>query len=292
MSIVIEASGISRGFNRTRLEHYGDGLRHVMDRFLRSPWQFLRRPEHEEAFWALKDVSFEVQQGEVLVILGRSGSGKSTLLKHIIGLYRPLEGEVWIGDKNLVTATGKERHQLLRSFGVLYQGGALFGSMTVLENVRLPLDEFTDLPETARNLVAHSRLKIVGLAGTADTMPAELSGGMQKRAALARAMALDPRLLFLDEPSVGLDPVTSAGIDDLILQLSRSFGITFVIVTHEIASIFAIASRAVMLDDRSKTIIAQGTPAELRDRGDDPRVRSFFHREAERNENEKQVQPA
>ena len=232
----------------------------------------------------LENINFEVRAGEVFVILGRSGSGKSTLLKHIIGLYRPREGEVWIEGKNLVTAVGKERRQLLRTFGVLYQSGALFGSMTVLENVRLPLDEFTDLPEMARNLVAHSRLKLVGLTGAANVMPAELSGGMQKRAALARAMALDPRLLFLDEPSVGLDPIMSAGLDDLILQLSRSFGITFVIITHEIPSIFSIASRAIMVDDRAKTIIAEGTPPDLRDRADDPRVRRFFHREPEHDE--------
>lgn len=240
----------------------------------------------------LENINFEVRRGEILVILGRSGSGKSTLLKHLIGLYPPLSGEVWVEGKNLVTTAGEERRHLLRSFGVLYQSGALFGSMTVLENVRLPLEQFTDLPETARNMVAYSRLKIVGLAGTEDALPSELSGGMQKRAAIARAMALDPPLLFLDEPSVGLDPVTSAGLDALILQLSRSFGITFVIVTHEIESIFTIATRAIMLDDRARTIIAEGTPIELRDHSEDPRVRRFFHREAERDEDEKQVQAA
>lgn len=240
----------------------------------------------------LENINFEVRRGEILVILGRSGSGKSTLLKHLIGLYQPQSGEVWIQGKNLVTTTGEERRHLLRSFGVLYQSGALFGSMTVLENVRLPLDQFTDLPKTAQNMVAYSRLKLVGLAGTADSLPAELSGGMQKRAALARAMALDPPLLFLDEPSVGLDPVTSAGLDELILQLSHSFGITFVIVTHEMESIFAVATRAIMLDDRSRTIIAEGTPRDLRDHSDDERVRRFFHREVERDEEEKQVQAA
>lgn len=236
----------------------------------------------------LENINFEVRRGEVLVILGRSGSGKSTLLKHIIGLRPPLEGEIWIDGKNIVTTTGEERRQLLRSFGVLYQSGALFGSMTVLENIRLPLDQFTDLPEVARNLIAYSHLKLVGLAGTADDNPAELSGGMQKRAAFARAIALDPRLLFLDEPTVGLDPVTSANLDDLILHLSRSFGVTFIIITHEIESIFAIASRAIMLGDRERTIIAEGTPAELRDLCDDPRVRRFFHREAEHDEHEKE----
>lgn len=240
----------------------------------------------------LENINFEVQRGEVLVILGRSGSGKSTLLKHLIGLYQPPEGEVWIQGQNLVAATGEERRKIFRSFGVLYQSGALFGSMTVLENVRLPLDQFTDLPEAGRNLVAHARLKLVGLAGTANSMPAELSGGMQKRAALARAMVLDPPLLFLDEPSVGLDPVTSAGLDELILRLSRSFGMTFVIVTHEMESIFTIASRAIMLDDRSRTIIAEGAPVELRDHSDDPRVRRFFHREPEHDEPGKQIQLA
>ncbi|HXT11497.1 MAG TPA: ATP-binding cassette domain-containing protein [Candidatus Angelobacter sp.] len=238
----------------------------------------------------LKNINFEVRQGEVVVLLGRSGSGKSTLLKHLIGLYQPSEGEVWIEGKNLVTAVDDERQELLRSFGVLYQSGALFGSMTVLENVRLPLDEFTDLPEAARNLVALSRLKLVGLEKVAREMPSELSGGMQKRAALARAMALDPRILFLDEPSVGLDPVTSAELDNIILQLSHSFGITFVIVTHEIPSIFAIASRAIMLDEH--TVIAEGTPADLRDHSRDPRVRRFFHREAEPDEHKKQPHPA
>lgn len=233
----------------------------------------------------LENINFEVRRGEILVVLGRSGSGKSTLLKHLIGLYPPIEGEVWIEGKNLVTVAGEERRQLLRSFGVLYQSGALFGSMTVLENIRLPLDQFTDLPEVARNLIAYSHLKLVGLAGTGEESPAELSGGMQKRAAFARAIALDPHLLFLDEPTVGLDPVTSASLDDVILQLSRSFGTTFVIITHEVESILAIGSRAIMLDDRERTIIAEGTPAELRDRCDDPRVRRFFHRESERDGN-------
>lgn len=240
----------------------------------------------------LENINFQVRRGEIFVILGRSGSGKTTLLRHLIGLYPPLEGEIWIEGKNLITVRGEERRQLLRSFGVLYQSGALFGSMTVLENVRLPLDQFTDLPKVARNLIARSHLNLVGLAGTADENPAELSGGMQKRAAFARAIALDPRLLFLDEPTVGLDPVTSAGLEELILHLSRSFGITFIIVTHDVETIFAVASRAIMLDDRSRTIIAEGAPAELRDRAEDPRVRGFFHREAERDEREKQVRSA
>ncbi len=228
----------------------------------------------------LEKVSFQVRRGEVLVIIGRSGSGKSTLLKHLIGLNPPLAGEVWLEHKNLLAATGSERQRLLRRFGVLYQSGALFGSMTVLENVRLPLDQFTDLPEIAKDLVALSKLKLVGLAAEGDSMPSQLSGGMQKRAAIARAMALDPEILFLDEPSVGLDPITAAGVDELILELSRSFGITFVVVTHELASIYAIASRVLMVDDQTKTILAEGTPYELR-HSSDSRVRAFFRREPE-----------
>jgi phospholipid/cholesterol/gamma-HCH transport system ATP-binding protein len=229
----------------------------------------------------MSGVSFEVGRGEVFVILGGSGCGKSSLLKTMIGLNRPLAGRILIEGDDLAAATGAERARIQRGFGVMYQSGALFGSLTVHENVRLPLDELTDLPDSQKDVLAHTRLKMVGLEKAGRRLPAELSGGMVKRAAIARALALDPPLVFLDEPSAGLDPVTSAGLDALILDLARNFGITFVVVTHELQSIYAIADRCVMLDASRRTLVAEGRPADLRDRSTDPVVRRFFRREAE-----------
>ena len=229
----------------------------------------------------LKDVSFEVSRGEVFVVLGGSGCGKSTLLKHLIGLYRLASGEVFIDGENLATATGADRQRILRRFGVAYQSGALFGSMTLSENVTLPIEEFTRLPLAAREVISWMKLKLVGLEGFGNHLPAEVSGGMQKRAAIARAMALDPAVLFLDEPSAGLDPVTSAELYALILELREALGMTFVIVTHELASIYAVADRVIMLDRSKKGIIAEGHPEALRDHSTDPYVRRFFRREAE-----------
>ena len=228
----------------------------------------------------IEDINFEVQAGEVLIILGGSGCGKSTLLKHMIGLLPPVSGKVFIEGNDIVSAQGQDRINILRRIGVMYQNGALFGSMNLMENICLVLEEFTDLPKDAMEFIARMRLKVVSLEGSEYKMPSELSGGMRKRAAIARAMALDPKILFLDEPSAGLDPITSSQLDDLIIELSRSLGITFIIVTHELPSIYKVADRVIMLDKITKSIVATGKPDYLRDKSDNAWVRQFFNRES------------
>ncbi len=231
-----------------------------------------------------RDVTFSVSVGEVFVILGGSGCGKSTLLNQLIGLLPPTAGTIEIlGHVTTGPDGAAGRRAMQRQVGVMFQSGALFGSMTLLENVMLPLEMFTDLPAEGREAVARVKLGLVGLGHAAALMPAEISGGMAKRAGIARAMALDPPLLFLDEPSAGLDPITSAEIDRLILNLRDDLGTTFVLVTHELASILAIADRCIMLDrnaypDAGGTI-AQGKPSVLRDETTNKTVRAFFRRE-------------
>ncbi len=225
-----------------------------------------------------RDLTFTVQTGEIFIIMGGSGCGKSTLLRHFIGLKAPARGQVLYDGASFWEATPEARQRLMRRFGVLYQSGALWSSMTLAENVALPLGEYTDLrPSQIRDIVA-LKLALVGLAGFEAYYPSEISGGMQKRAGLARAMALDPDILFFDEPSAGLDPISSRLLDDLILELKESLGTTVVIVTHELASIFAIADNAVFLDAETKTMLAVGNPKTLRDTSPHPKIRTFLTR--------------
>jgi phospholipid/cholesterol/gamma-HCH transport system ATP-binding protein len=220
-------------------------------------------------------VTFDIEPGEIFVILGGSGCGKSTLLKQMIGLLTPSEGNITVDGHSVATDIAAVR----QTIGVMFQSGALFGSMNLLDNIALPLAVFTDLPAAARVEIARIKLALVGLGDAAWLLPAEVSGGMVKRAAIARALALDPPILLLDEPSAGLDPVTSAGLDRLILDLRDRLGATFVVVTHELASIFAIADRCVMLDAQAKGIVAIGRPAKLKADSTEPAVRAFFNRE-------------
>jgi len=223
-------------------------------------------------------VSFEVYQGEIFVILGGSGCGKSTLMKHMIGLYETESGKVVIHGVDITKADERVLKKIRLDIGVAFQSGGLFGSMTLAENVALPLREYTGLSREAIDLVVKMKLGMVNLAGYENHLPGELSGGMKKRAGLARAMALDPMVLFFDEPSAGLDPITSAELDSLIKSIRAGIGTTMVIVTHELQSIFNIADRIIMLDKGAKGIIAEGDPRSLRDNSTDPRVKAFFNR--------------
>jgi len=224
------------------------------------------------------DLSFTIARGEVFVIMGGSGSGKSTLLNHMVGLLTPASGDVLYDGQSLSHAVGDERDRLRRRFGVSYQAGALLSSMTLGENVALPLQTFTELSPTEIQEIVALKLALVGLAGFGEFYPSEISGGMLKRAGVARAMALDPDILFFDEPSAGLDPLSSRRLDDLILELRASLGATMVVVTHELPSIFAIADRAVFLDADTRTMIALGNPKTLRDESSEAKVRAFLTR--------------
>ena len=233
-------------------------------------------------FVLMRDLNFVVNHGDVFIIMGGSGCGKSTLLRHLLGLIEPAQGEILYDGFNFTQAAPEEREQMLRHFGILYQSGALFSSLTLLENVALPLGEFTSLPAAQIREIAGLKLALVGLNGFEDYYPSQISGGMQKRAGLARAMALDPEILFFDEPSAGLDPLSSRLLDELILELRESLGATIVVVTHELASIFTIGNNSVFLDPDSRTMIAQGDPKNLRDHCPDLKVRRFLARGEER----------
>lgn len=233
------------------------------------------------SFILMQDINFTVEAGQVMVIMGESGCGKSTLLKYLIGLKEVEKGEIRYHGRNFSQASEEEREQIQRSFGVLYQAGALWSERTLAENIAVPLEQYTDLPANEIREVASLKLSLVGLKGFEDFYPAEISGGMRKRAGLARAMALDPALLFLDEPSAGLDPISSRRLDDLILRLRDSLGATVVVVTHELPSIFTIADTSIFLDAETRKMIAHGDPRELVKEGrSDQKVRDFLTRGA------------
>ena len=234
-----------------------------------------------------ENVNFQVYKGEILVIVGESGCGKSTLLKIMIGLDKPYAGQVLYQGMDITSAEEKELNLYRQNIGVLFQSGALFSSMTFKENIALPLQEYTDLDSAMINMIIKMKLGMVNLAGYENHYPSELSGGMKKRAGIARAMALDPIVLFFDELSAGLDPVTAAELDDLIIKTNEALGTTMVIVTHELESIYKIADRVLMLDKKAKGIIAEGKPLDLKKNATDPRVKSFFLRQKPRTPDEK-----
>ena len=226
----------------------------------------------------LDDVSFDVAEGEIVVILGTSGSGKSTLLKHLIGLRQPYSGTIRIKGQDIASSDPDAQHNVFRDIGVLFQGSALFGSMTLAENVALPILEYAGLPKDAVTRLVQIKLCQFDLLEYQEYMPSEISGGMKKRAGLARALALNPKILFLDEPTAGLDPVRSAEIDELVLSINAAARTTMIIVTHELDSIFNIANRVIMIDKELKGIIADGDPRYLREHSPNPAVRQFFNR--------------
>jgi len=225
-----------------------------------------------------RDLNFTINRGDVFIIMGGSGCGKSTLMKHMIGLMPPVKGDIYIDEINYWQAPPEIQETIKHRFGVMFQAGALWSSLTIAENVALPLDEYTDLSKGEIADVVSVKLALVGLAGFEEFYPAEISGGMNKRVSLARAMALDPEILFIDEPSSGLDPISSRRLDELILELRDSLGTTVVVVSHELASIFTIADNSVFLDPETKTMLTTGDPKVLRDQSPDPRVRSFLNR--------------
>lgn len=233
---------------------------------------------HEELI--LDDITLDVFKNEILVILGGSGCGKTTLMRHMVGLNEPDSGKVFIDDVDITTCDDEILSHTLRKVGVLFQGAALFGSMTLAENVALPIMEYSKLPKRSVDNLVRMKLCMVELGGYENYLPSELSGGMKKRAGLARALALNPKILFLDEPTAGLDPVISSEIDDLILKLNQSLGTTMVIVTHELPSIFNVAQRVIMLDKSTKGIIAEGDPMYLKEHSENQFVRQFFNRNA------------
>ncbi len=245
-------------------------------------------------FLIQRDLTFTINRGDIFVIMGGSGCGKSTLLKHLIGLQRPAAGRVLYGATSFWEVGEAEQRAIMHKIGILYQQGALWSSLTLAENIAIPLQEYTDLKAGAIRDLAAFKLALVGLAGFEDYYPSEISGGMRKRAGLARAMALDPEILFFDEPSAGLDPISAKLLDDLILELRQSLNTTVVLVTHELASIFAIGTNSVFLDPETKTMIAHGNPRELRDHSPDLRVRAFLSRgetNTTRDSNHDQVKP-
>ncbi len=229
-------------------------------------------------FVVQRDLNFTIWRGDIFIIMGGSGCGKSTLLRQLVGLKEPARGEVLYSGVDFWRSSLEQRERLMRNFGMLYQSGALWSSMTLAENIELPLGEYTDLSPREMREVASLKLALVGLSGFEDYYPSEISGGMRKRAGLARAIAMDPEILYFDEPSAGLDPISSHLLDELILELRDSLGATIVVVTHELASIFAIGNNSVFLDPESKTMIAEGDPKVLVKDSKDPRVRNFLSR--------------